>query len=248
MKEQAGYVPTDDLEREEDVQETDERENFVAGKGDDNLPGDGTSDDEDSQVSSEQDKDGSVIPLQYLGVSNTELNEVSMDERMKYALANQQDSEGGYIVRHGVKPLSEFGTGRGDRTAPTENPLAATYPVLFPYGIGGIEAKRERKVGFEEHVRWALQYHDQRFWTHHSFPFVTFAIVQKREALLSVHIQMNRRDFERDAQAIQSLTVKDLKEAENEEALHMPISNPRVKTLRKHLFTSSGRVTGSDKM
>ncbi|KAF8416207.1 hypothetical protein L210DRAFT_3656731 [Boletus edulis BED1] len=146
MKEQAGYVPTDDLEREEDVQETDERENFVAGKGDDNLPGDGTSDDEDSQVSSEQDKDGSVIPLQYLGVSDTELNEVSMDERMKYALANQQDSEGGYIVRHGVKPLSEFGTGRGDRTAPTENPLAAAYPVLFPYGIGGIEAKRERKI------------------------------------------------------------------------------------------------------
>ncbi|KAF8120374.1 hypothetical protein EV363DRAFT_1190782, partial [Boletus edulis] len=28
----------------------------------------------------------------------------------------------------------------------------------------------------------------------------------------------------------------------------MPISNPRVKTLRKHLFTSGGRVTGSDKM
>lgn len=58
---------------------------------------------------------------------------------------------------------------------------------------------------------------------------------------------MNRQDFECDVLALNSLTVADLKEAENEEAAQMPISNPRVKLLRKHVFASSGHVKGSDK-
>ncbi|KAG9318984.1 hypothetical protein JVU11DRAFT_1100 [Chiua virens] len=59
---------------------------------------------------------------------------------------------------------------------------------------------------------------------------------------------MNHRDFERDALTISSLTVADLKQAEKEEASQMLISNPRVKLLCKHIFTSNARVKGSDKM
>ncbi|KAF8119739.1 hypothetical protein EV363DRAFT_1145398, partial [Boletus edulis] len=158
-----------------------------------------------------------------------------------------EDREGGYVVRHGLKPVSEFGMGRGSQPGPKENPLAAAYPLLYPYGIGGIEEKRDCTIGFDEHISWALQYYDRRFRTHHSFPFVVFSIQQKRQALLSARIQMNRRDFEHDAVAISSLTMADLKQAEKEEAEHLPISNPRVKLLRKHVFTCSGRVKGSDK-
>ena len=60
---------------------------------------------------------------------------------MKYALANLEDQEGGYIVRHGAKLLSEFGTSLPNQDTPLQNPLAAAYPVLFPYGIGGIKMK-----------------------------------------------------------------------------------------------------------
>lgn len=141
-------------------------------------------------MTSEQDDEGSVIPLQFLGVSDTDLERVSLDERMKYALANMEEREGGYVVRHGAKPLSEFGTGYGTEDLPTRNPLAAAYPNLFPYGIGGIESHQDRTVGFDEHVRWALQFYDRQFRTHHSFPFVCFSISQKREALLSARVQM----------------------------------------------------------
>lgn len=56
--------------------------------------------------------DGYVIPLQFLGVSDTDLDQLSLDERMKYALANMnnKDLEGEYIVRHSLNPMSDFGT------------------------------------------------------------------------------------------------------------------------------------------
>jgi hypothetical protein len=106
------------------------------------------------------------------------------------------------------------------------NPLAVAYPILFSYGIGGIEGNREKKIGFDEHVQWALQYYDHRFRIHHSFPFIAFSIAQKQEALQSVRIQMRQQDFEKDAWAISSVTIADLKQVEKEEATHIPVSNP----------------------
>ncbi|KAH7930556.1 hypothetical protein BV22DRAFT_1000478 [Leucogyrophana mollusca] len=198
------------------------------------------------------DEGADVIPLKFLGITDTNLNKVPLDDLMKYALTNMDDEskEGGYVVRHSRLPVSDFGKWQADDgsngTALQVNPLAAAYPKLFPYGVGGIEADHNKTVGFDEHIRWALQYYDRRFRLHHSFLFVAFGIHQKREALRSARIQMRRRDFEHDAIAIGSLTVADLKQAEKEEASHLPISNPRVRLLRKHVFNSSGRVKGSD--
>jgi hypothetical protein len=41
-----------------------------------------------------------VIPLQYLGITDTEFNNLSLNEVMKYALTNMEDQskEGGYTV------------------------------------------------------------------------------------------------------------------------------------------------------
>ena len=81
---------------------------------------------------------------------------------------------------------------------------------------------------------------------HHSFPFVCFGISQKREAMRSAFLQMRRQDFEADTFAIAKLTVADLKQAEEEEAHKIPISNPAVRLLRKHVVATNGRVLGSD--
>jgi hypothetical protein len=126
------------------------------------------------------------------------------------------------------------------------NPLMAAYPVLWPYGVGGIEVDRKNKVSFNEHVRWALQYHDRRFRLHHSFPFVAFGIAQKHVALYSARVEMKRDDFEKDGLAMTMLTVNDLIQAEKEEAQRLPISNPRVQALQKHVFAASGRIVGLD--
>ncbi|KAG2103162.1 hypothetical protein BD769DRAFT_1630898 [Suillus cothurnatus] len=138
---------------------------------------------------------------------------------MKYALTNMEDQS-----------KEDFGSGWRSEPDPKMNPLAVAYPILFPYGI-------EKKIGFDEHVQWALQYYDHRFCIHHSFPFIAFSIAQKREALQSVRIQMQQQDFEKDAWAISSVTIADLKQVEKEEATHIP-----------HIFTTSGCVKGSDKL
>ncbi|KIK79550.1 hypothetical protein PAXRUDRAFT_36425 [Paxillus rubicundulus Ve08.2h10] len=114
-----------------------------------------------------------VIPLQFLGITNTELNKLPLDDITKYAVTNMGDKskEGGYAVCHSHLPVSEFGSGRQGDPNPMINPLEAVYPTLFPYGIGGIEGDREKTIRFNEHIQWALQYHDCQFCTHHSFPF-----------------------------------------------------------------------------
>ncbi|KAG1859029.1 hypothetical protein DFJ58DRAFT_715769 [Suillus subalutaceus] len=230
MRESEGYVPSEQVAY-------DQREHhiYLEYKALDDqimleLQGQGTlnAGNHDVEGLSPDSRDGSsVIPLQFLGITDTELSKLPLNDLMKYALMNLDDNEGGYAVRHSHNPVSDFARDRGGKESNRINPLAATYPKLFPYGVGGIEAMRTKSVGFDEHVRWALQYHDRRFRTHHSFPF-------KRKALQSAQIQMRRKDFERDAQA------------EKEEADNKFISNPRVRILRKHVFAMSGQVVGSD--
>ncbi len=95
---------------------------------------------------------GTVIPLQFLGVCDTELSQVSADEQLKSALANMDKCEGGYAVRHGGEPVSDFGFGKGKYERPTLNLLAAAYPMLFPYGEGGLELERKQAISFDEQV------------------------------------------------------------------------------------------------
>jgi len=90
-----------------------------------------------------------------------ELSRVSTSELMNYALANIFDAskEGSYAVRHSMQPINDFS--ENARQTGNMNPLAAAFPILFPYGFGGIEAERQTKVNLRDHARWALQYYDR---------------------------------------------------------------------------------------
>ena len=149
-----------------------------------------------------------------------------------------------YAVRHGYPPLNEFRTdGTGNEQ---KNLLAGAYPVLFPYGIGCIEGDQERQIGFNEHVRWALEYHDRRFRHHPSFAFVVFNMSQRREMLRTAKLKMRRAAFTRFATLMQTLTVQDFKRAEEEERRNEPLSDARIRFLRMELFSSGRHVIGSD--
>lgn len=189
-------------------------------------------------------RDLDVVPIQALGIEDTDLTNLSTHQLMLYALANGRDGERGYAVRHG-QPVSDFGVPRAGE-AETANPLAALYAPLFPYGHGGPESIEARHLSFEEHVRWCLAYYDRRFRVHHSFIFAAFSIIQKRKALLSARLQMKRRDFESVAPLLSSISVEDLRRAEEEEARGEPISNARVQLLRRHIYATGGRVMGSN--
>lgn len=93
------------------------------------------------------------------------------NELMQWGLANlwKDGQEDGYAVRHGAKPVRDFGRrfkgqAAEDETSGNEhNFFEKAFPCLFPYGEGGIEGFQPQTVDFAEHVRWALRYHDRRF-------------------------------------------------------------------------------------
>ena len=187
---------------------------------------------------------------------DTDLSKVTANELMTWGLENlwkDGGKEGAYAVRHGRKPVNDFG-----RPLEKDNLLKETidfdrpnyferaFPCLFPFGLGGIEAPQPNEVPFGEHIKWALRYHDRRFRKHETFPFVAFGIQQRREALRSARIQMKRKNFEADANLLSTVTPAKLQQAQMEEEKNLPISDPAVRLLRKHVHATGGRVMGSD--
>ncbi|KIO04742.1 hypothetical protein M404DRAFT_52669, partial [Pisolithus tinctorius Marx 270] len=202
---------------------------------------------DDGKTTHSDDTDkGDVTPLHVLGVTDLEQTKVPSSELMAQALANFNDNtqEGGYVVRHGNAPINDFPPSM--QSPAMWNPLGTAFPVLFPYGRGAIEAERPVNISLREHCKWAMQYHDCHFAMHHLFPFVLFALMQKRETMQSAHLQMRRKDFERDTLALTSITIADLKHVAAQEARHEPISNAWVRALRRHVTAVNGRVLGSD--
>lgn len=199
-----------------------------------------------------QSDEPDVIPLQISGTVDNDLSKLSASEMMMWGLANlwQQGEEGGYAVRHGRYPVNDFGNPRRGEEDPAgadrPNFFEKAFPCLFPYGVGGPEADRPVEVDFRNHVRWALKYHDRRFGKHETFPFVAFGIIQRRLALCSARVQMRRKTFEADARLLSTITLEKLERARIEEEKRLPISDPAVRLLRKHIYATGGRVMASD--
>lgn len=57
---------------------------------------------------------------------------------------------------------------------------------------------------------------------------------------------MQRHTFEQDVNLLSTITVAKLQKAQQEEETHKPISDPAVRLLCRHIYATSGRVTGSD--
>lgn len=181
---------------------------------------------------------------------DNDLSKVSSNELMAWGLHNlwQGQTEGGYAIRHGA-PVNTFG--QPPANSPPPNPSRPNFweqafPLLFPYGLGGIEGDRPTKLSFIEHVRWSLQYHDRRFRLHPTFIFVAFSIQQRRQALISARIQMKQTDFAQVSHTLSTITPEDLRRAGEEEGRGQPPSNPAIRVLKKYINATSRRVMGSD--
>ncbi|KAI4527078.1 hypothetical protein K523DRAFT_251823, partial [Schizophyllum commune Tattone D] len=169
----------------------------------------------------------------------------------------RRGEEGAYIVRHGGRPVNDFGyrstRAQGpvgaailDESQAMDNIWEMSYPFLFPYGCGGLEKKRRVPVPVTSHMRWCLRFRDGRFRRQETFSFVAFAMLQKREALGSARLQMKRRQFEKDAHTIMAITTEQLRNAAEEEARGERFSDPAVRLLRSYVQATSGRVMGTD--
>ena len=199
-------------------------------------------------------EDPDVFPIQVSGAVDTDLTTLSSAELMGRGLYNLgvDDQERPYGVRHGRRPVSDFPT----RTRSKEDHekieilsphlFERAFLCLFPFGEGGIESPRPIPLSFTEHVRWCLRYHDRRFRIHETFPFVAFGIEQKRSALGSARIQMKRSTFQRDARLLSTINLSKLERSKEEENRGLPVSDPALKTLYRHLYATAGRVIGTD--
>jgi hypothetical protein len=147
------------------------------------------------------DEGPNVIPFQVTGSIDVDLTKLTANELMSWGLINlwNEGEEGAYAVRYGRQLVRDFGRPRIGEVIDSnrDNFFEKAFPCLFPYGVGGIEADREVTVDFLEHVRWTLQYHDRRFRRHESYAFVAFGIHQRRQALMSAKLQMQRSSFEK---------------------------------------------------
>ncbi|KAJ6563748.1 hypothetical protein B0H10DRAFT_2169159 [Mycena sp. CBHHK59/15] len=190
----------------------------------------------DSEGTAQFDPD--VIPLHVTGTIDTDLSTLSSNEMMTWGLENlwKEGKEGAYTVRHGHRPVNDFGKPRAGDPEPADpdrpNFFEKVFPCLFPYGRGGLEADRPVDLNFGDHIKWALQRHE-------TFPF-------RRQALMSARIQMRRKNFEKDARLMATITPEKLKQACREEEQKLPISDPAVRLLRQHVHSTVGRVKGSN--
>ena len=191
---------------------------------------------------------GDVVPLQISGATDIDSTNVTLQELMSSGMRNLWSAgvEGSYAVCHGTRPVNDLPARSANANASDSNLFKKTFPTLFPWEMGGMEGAQRVAVDLNEHVRWALRYHDRRFRIHTTFPFIVFGIQQKRQALTSAHVQMKRQTFERDARILNSLTQQDLQQAVDEEEHGQPISNPSMRLFRKHVYATGGRIQGTD--
>lgn len=149
------------------------------------------------------------------------------------------DTENVYLIPHSSKPVNEY-----------FNPkfLTGLYPTLFCYGRGASEDQtRPIEIKFKEHIRYLLSYHDRRFEKNHSFIFVVFNLLQRRDACFHAQLIATKPYFRASADEIQFLDVKDIEIAldNNLKKAHSSESNSALNKLIQHVKTIGGRVMGS---
>ncbi|CAF5137009.1 unnamed protein product, partial [Rotaria sp. Silwood1] len=187
------------------------------------------------------------IPITNSGVLDVNGSSVSSDEITNYLLhkikndgtKEQMDTENVYLIPHSSKPVNEY-----------FNPklLVGLYPTLFCYGRGAPEDQsRPVKVNLREHIRYLLSYNDRRFETNHSFIFVVFNLLQRRDACFHAQLIATKPYFRASADEIQSLKSKDIEMALDNisKKTYSSESNSALNKLLHHIKTIGGRVMGS---
>ena len=154
-------------------------------------------------------------------------------------IEEKMDDERVYMIPHSSKPVNEY-----------FNPklLAGLYPTLFCYGRGVPENQsRPIQVNLREHVRYLLSYSDRRFERSHSFIFVIFNILQRRDACFQAKLIATKPYFQSSAQELLSLSSNDIETALNNTSnkRNDMESNNALNKLLNHIRTIGGRVMGS---
>ncbi|CAF1369308.1 unnamed protein product [Adineta steineri] len=145
-----------------------------------------------------------------------------------------------HMVPKGSAPTNEY-----------NNPtlLLGLYPTLFPYGTGAFEdTSRPAKISFKKQIQYLLSYNDRRFEEHHSFIFIVFNMLQRREACLHARLMTSKPYFSKTADQIASLNADDIKQVLNgieKNKINTSSRTPQVNALLSQVKAIGGKVMGS---
>jgi len=126
--------------------------------------------------------------------------------------------------------------------------LLGLYPTLFPYGFGApYDSSRPVPVLLNQHIRYLLAYDDHRFEKHHSFMFVVFNIMQRRQACWNATLMASRSYFQDAASDLQTLTSEEIEAAlvSVTKKTFSSVTNPRINMLMRQIKIVGGSVMGS---
>jgi hypothetical protein len=172
-------------------------------------------------------------------ISSTEIDNHVLGKIRTDGTKAHMDTENVYLIPYSSKPVNEY-----------FNPklLPGLYPTLFCYGFGAPD-DQSRLVGvnLREHIRYLLSYNDRRFETNHSFMFVVFNLLQRRDACFHAQLIATKPYFQASADEIKSLKSKDIEMALDnisKKAYNLG-SNSTLNNLLYHIKTIGGRVMGS---
>ncbi|TFK58515.1 hypothetical protein BDN72DRAFT_741422, partial [Pluteus cervinus] len=90
----------------------------------------------------------------------------------------------------------------------TEDLYPQIFPWLFPYGYGNLGAG---KLSFQDHVKHLLMYHDKRFQTDLTFPFVIFSHQQIKTSSTGGFLLAKRDKFDAISERLLNIDQSTLK-------------------------------------
>ncbi|CAF1039182.1 unnamed protein product [Adineta steineri] len=180
-----------------------------------------------------------VLDINGTSVSSEEISTCVLNRIKNNGRDDEINTENVYLIPHSSRPVNEY-----------FNPklLAGLYPTLFCYGLGAPEDQsRPVIVNLREHIRYLLSYNDRRFETNHSFIFIVFNLLQRRDACFHAQLIATKPYFRTSADEIQSLSSKDIEVAlENSlKRIYSTGSNKTLNKLLQHIKTIGGRIMGS---
>ncbi|CAF1381950.1 unnamed protein product [Rotaria sordida] len=149
------------------------------------------------------------------------------------------DTESVYLIPHSSKSVNEYFSSKL---------LVGLYPTIFCYGGGAPEDQsRPVKINLREHIRYLLSYNDRRFEMNHSFIFVVFSLLQRRDACFHAQLIATKLYFRVSADEIQSSKSKDIEMALDNisKKTYSSESSNALNKLLHHIKTIGGRVKGS---
>jgi hypothetical protein len=92
--------------------------------------------------------------------------------------------------------------------------LIASYPHLFPYGVGGFhDTKRKIKLTAREHIKYLLEIEDDRFRKDKTFQCVVFNQIQRAECRNRINLMIRRKDFNNFAKEFKFIRQEDIQKA-----------------------------------